>query len=142
MDAKTRARRALQLAPCPGWCLDCRKGGVQFDIPNAVETPGGPPLSMGEAIGSMTTSPPTWSDFEWIREQWRGPIVAKGVITADDAKRAVAAGVAGIIVSNHGGRQLDGAAESMPALVETLAAGGPHAEVPVQNGRAAGRGRG
>src|SRR3546814_17303557 len=88
MDAKTRARRALQLAPCPGWCLDCRKGGVQFDIPNAVETPGGPPLSMGEAIGSMTTSPPTWSDFEWIREQWRGPIVAKGVITADDAKRS------------------------------------------------------
>src|SRR3546814_957461 len=64
MDAKTMARLALQLAPCPGWFLDFRKGGVQFDIPNAVETPGGPPLSMGEAIGSMTTSPPTWSRSE------------------------------------------------------------------------------
>src|SRR3546814_16771321 len=89
---------------------------------------------MGEAIGSMTTSPPTWSDFEWIREQWRGPIVAKGVITADDAKRAVAAGVDGIIVSNHGGRQLDGVAASMPALVEIVDAVGHDVEVLVDGG--------
>lgn len=134
MDAATIARLALQLAPCPGWLLDFRKGGVAFDIPNAIDTPGGPPLSMGEAIASMSANAPTWEDYGWIREQWRGPILAKGVITVDDAKRALDAGVDGIVVSNHGGRQLDGVQASLTALVEIVDAVGGSVEVLVDGG--------
>jgi len=134
MDAKTMVRLAAQLAPCPGWLLDFRRGGLQFDIPNAVDSPGGPPLSMGEAIASMTANAPTWEDFAWIRERWSGPIVAKGLVTAEDAKRAVAVGVDGIVVSNHGGRQLDGVAPSISALVEVVDAVGDQVEVLVDGG--------
>lgn len=89
---------------------------------------------MGEAIASMTANAPSWEDFEWIRQQWRGPIAAKGVLTTDDARRAVDAGVDGIIVSNHGGRQLDGVAASLPALIEVAAAVGHQVEVLVDGG--------
>jgi len=134
MDAATVGRLALQLAPCPGWLLDFRRGGVAFDIPNAVDTPGGPPLSMGEAIASMSANAPTWGDFTWIREQWRGPLLAKGVITVDDAKQAVDAGVDGIVVSNHGGRQLDGVQASLTAMVDIVDAVGTSVEVLVDGG--------
>lgn len=134
MTPQSMARLAVQLAPHPGWFLDFRKGGLQFDIPNAVSAPGGPSMSMGEAIGSMTANTPTWDDFDWIRERWDGPILAKGLVTADDAKRAVDAGVDGVVVSNHGGRQLDGVAASLPALVSVVEAVGDQVEVLVDGG--------
>lgn len=134
MTPQTVARLAVQLAPHPGWFLDFRRGGLQFDIPNAVTVPGGPPLSMGAAIGSMTANAPTWDDFSWIRERWDGPILAKGLVTAEDARRAVDAGVSGVVVSNHGGRQLDGVAASLPALVEVVDAVGDRVEVLVDGG--------
>ena len=58
----------------------------------------------------------TWNDIDWVREHWKGPIVLKGVLDVDDARAAVSAGVDGIVVSNHGGRQLDGASSSITAL--------------------------
>jgi L-lactate dehydrogenase (cytochrome) len=58
----------------------------------------------------------SWKDIEWLRAQWDGPIVLKGILEADDAQRAVAIGVQGVVVSNHGGRQLDGAEASVDAL--------------------------
>ena len=64
----------------------------------------------------------TWSDLAWLREQTALPLLVKGVLTADDAQRAVAAGMNGVIVSNHGGRQVDGAIASLDALVEVRAA--------------------
>lgn len=134
IDPRTVARLAVQLAPCPGWLFDFRRGGLRFDVPNAVDAPGGRPLSMGEAIASMTANAPSWEDFEWIRQQWRGPVAAKGVLTTDDARRAVDAGVDAIIVSNHGGRQLDGVAASLPALAEVAAAVGDQVEVLVDGG--------
>lgn len=134
MAPRTMARLALQLVPHPGWLLGFRKGGLGFDIPNAVGTPGGAPLSMGEAIASMTANAPTWEDLAWIRERWTGPILAKGLVTPTDAQRAVAAGVDGIVVSNHGGRQLDGVAASLPALVEVVDAVGHSVEVLVDGG--------
>jgi isopentenyl diphosphate isomerase/L-lactate dehydrogenase-like FMN-dependent dehydrogenase len=60
----------------------------------------------------------TWNDLDWLREQTRLPILVKGVLTADDAKRALQHGVDGLIVSNHGGRQVDGAVAALDALVE------------------------
>jgi len=58
----------------------------------------------------------TWKDVEWVRSQWEGPLVIKGILDPDDAREAVAHGVDGIVVSNHGGRQLDGALSSARAL--------------------------
>ena len=134
MDPRTVVRLASQLAPCPTWLLGFRKGGLAFDIPNAVATPGGAPMSMGEAIQSMTANAPTWDDLAWIRSRWSGPVLAKGVLTAAEAKRAVAAGVDGIVVSNHGGRQLDGVSATLPALVEIVDAVGDQVEVLVDGG--------
>jgi L-lactate dehydrogenase (cytochrome) len=65
----------------------------------------------------------TWKDLEWVRSQWKGPLIVKGILDAEDASEAIAQGVDGIIVSNHGGRQLDGvpsAARALPAIAEAV----------------------
>jgi L-lactate dehydrogenase (cytochrome) len=76
----------------------------------------------------------TWKDFEWIRQAWRGPIVVKGVLTGEDANRAIGEGAAGIIVSNHGARQLDGVSATLRALPEVVRAVNGRAEVLVDGG--------
>jgi len=75
-----------------------------------------------------------WSDFEWIREQWSGPLYIKGVLDARDAVRAVDLGADGVVVSNHGGRQLDGAPASLDALPPIVAAVGDRADVLLDSG--------
>ena len=65
----------------------------------------------------------TWADLAWVREHWDGPIALKGVLHPDDARRAVDAGMEGIVVSNHGGRQIDGsiaALDALPGVVEAV----------------------
>jgi isopentenyl diphosphate isomerase/L-lactate dehydrogenase-like FMN-dependent dehydrogenase len=76
----------------------------------------------------------SWDDFKWIREAWGGPIVVKGVHTADDARRAIDHGAAAMVVSNHGGRQLDGVAPTLRVLPEVIAATRDQAEVLVDGG--------
>jgi isopentenyl diphosphate isomerase/L-lactate dehydrogenase-like FMN-dependent dehydrogenase len=75
-----------------------------------------------------------WQDLRWIREAWNGPIVVKGVHTAVDALRAADAGADAVIVSNHGGRQLDGVAPTLRVLPEVVAAVGGRLEVLVDGG--------
>ena len=75
-----------------------------------------------------------WEDFAWLRELTSLPLLTKGVLTAEDAMRAFDAGVDGIVVSNHGGRQVDGAVASLDALVEVRAAVGPDASVLMDGG--------
>jgi L-lactate dehydrogenase (cytochrome) len=76
----------------------------------------------------------TWADLRWIREAWRGPILVKGVLTGDDARRAVDEGAAAISVSNHGGRQLDGVPASLRALPEVVSAVNGRVEVLMDGG--------
>jgi len=76
----------------------------------------------------------TWEDFSWLRTIWSGPMVVKGIMTADDARRAVDLGAEALIVSNHGGRQLDGAGASLDALIEVVDAVGHRAEILVDGG--------
>ena len=71
----------------------------------------------------------TWNDFCWIRQVWAGPIVVKGILTGDDARRAIDEGAAAIVVSNHGGRQLDSVSPSIKALPEVASAVNGQAEV-------------
>src|SRR6185295_311 len=75
-----------------------------------------------------------WDDLRWLREVWSGPIVVKGVHTADDARRAVDAGASAVVVSNHGGRQLDGVAATLRVLPEVVAAVGGRIEVLLDGG--------
>src|SRR5260370_36529391 len=63
------------------------------------------PMSLMDVGSALSRAVVTWEDLKWIRETWRGPIIIKGVLTGDDAKRSVDEGAAAIVVSNHGGRE-------------------------------------
>jgi isopentenyl diphosphate isomerase/L-lactate dehydrogenase-like FMN-dependent dehydrogenase len=76
----------------------------------------------------------SWDDLAWMRDQWDGPFYIKGVLDADDAERAVSMGASGIVVSNHGGRQLDGAVASLDALPAIAARIGGKAEILLDGG--------
>ena len=82
----------------------------------------------------MGTPLPTWDDVRWLREQWDGPVMLKGVIRVDDAKRAVDAGVTAISVSNHGGNNLDGTPATIRALPAVADAVGDQVEVLLDGG--------
>ncbi len=96
--------------------------------------PGKGPLPAIDVQNSLRDSVVTWADLRWIREAWPGPVIAKGVITGDDALRALDEGVAGVVVSNHGGRQLDTCRPTARALPEVLNAVNGRAEVFVDGG--------
>ena len=101
-------------------------------FPNIVLKDGPMPYAdVGTALEQAMLS---WDDFRWIREAWPGPIVAKGVHTADDARRAIDAGAAAVVVSNHGGRQLDGVAPALRVLPEVVAAVNGQVEVLFDSG--------
>jgi isopentenyl diphosphate isomerase/L-lactate dehydrogenase-like FMN-dependent dehydrogenase len=137
MRANTRnaLRFAPQLLSHPRWFARFARDGLPFEIPNARHLgPGGsatPPAGIDTAL---ITAPPTWTDIAWLREQWRGPLVVKGVLTGDDARRAVDVGAQAVVVSNHGGRQLDGAPATIRVLPETARAVGADAEVLLDGG--------
>ena len=82
----------------------------------------------------MQTPPPTWEDVAWLRREWGGPFMLKGVTRVDDAKRAVDAGVSAISVSNHGGNNLDGTPATIRALQPVTKAVGDQVEVLLDGG--------
>jgi L-lactate dehydrogenase (cytochrome) len=87
---------------------------------------------VGAALEQSTVS---WADLAWIRDAWgSAPIVVKGILSGDDARRALDAGADSVVVSNHGGRQLDGVAPTLQALPEVVAAVGGRAEVYLDGG--------
>jgi isopentenyl diphosphate isomerase/L-lactate dehydrogenase-like FMN-dependent dehydrogenase len=92
------------------------------------------PLPAIDVQEALRHSVVTWADLKWIREVWPGHIVVKGVITGDDARRAIEAGANGLIVSNHGGRQLDTCLPTARALPEVLEAVKGQVEVLVDGG--------
>jgi L-lactate dehydrogenase (cytochrome) len=75
-----------------------------------------------------------WQDLRWIRDAWKGPLVVKGLLTGDDARRAIDAGANAVVVSNHGGRQLDGVSPTLRALPEVVAAVNGEIEVLIDSG--------
>jgi L-lactate dehydrogenase (cytochrome) len=105
----------------PGWLIDYLLDGGLPGLPNVV-IPGKGPMPLVDINAALAESAVTWADLRWIREHWKGPIVIKGVLTADDARRAVDEGAAALSVSNHGGRQLDGLPASLRALPEVVEA--------------------
>ncbi len=117
----------------PRWLTAYLLDGGPSSFPNIV-TPHGGPMLLREARTALQHSAITWSDLSWIREIWPGPIVIKGVLTRDDAMRALDVGAAAIVVSNHGGRQLDGVPATLCALPEVVEAVNNRAEILMDGG--------
>ncbi|AHC24272.1 MULTISPECIES: pre-mycofactocin synthase MftD [Mycobacteriaceae] len=120
MDLKTMIKMSPEVITKPRWFFSFAKHLRPPDlrVPNQGR-PGEPGPTFFEAYGQwMGTPPPTWEDVAWLREQWGGPFLLKGMVRVDDAKRAVDAGVSAITVSNHGGNNLD----STPAAIRCLPA--------------------
>ncbi|MGZ4354752.1 MAG: alpha-hydroxy acid oxidase [Gaiellaceae bacterium] len=92
------------------------------------------PVDPGTGLGAVTDEALTWRDLEWLRAVCHLPLVVKGILTAEDAELACDHGAAGILVSNHGGRQLDGVSASLDALPDVVEAVGGRAEVFVDGG--------
>jgi L-lactate dehydrogenase (cytochrome) len=107
-----------QMIARPGWLYGFFGDGGLMNFPNIVLDDG--PMGYADVGAALEASMTSWDDFKWIRDAWGGPIVAKGVHTADDARRAVAEGAAAIVVSNHGARQLDGVAPTIRVLPEVV----------------------
>ncbi len=122
-----------QFVTHPRWVMGYLGDGAPMTFPN-VQIPGVGAMPSRDVGAMLEQTVVTWADFRWIREAWNGPIVAKGVHTGDDARRAVDVGAQAVIVSNHGGRQLDGVPGSLRALPEVLEAIGDRAEVLVDGG--------
>src|SRR6202167_4042604 len=122
-----------QVLARPGWLTSFLLDGGLPALPNVV-IPGKGPMPLIDVAAALAESTVTWRDLKWIRELWRGPIVVKGVLTGDDARRAVDEGAAAISVSNHGGRQLDCVPASLRALPEVVKAVDGQTEILMDGG--------
>ncbi|EIT1283145.1 FMN-dependent L-lactate dehydrogenase LldD [Escherichia coli] len=118
-------RQYLQAVLHPRWALDVGIAGRPLSFGN-IETYTGHKMSMDDYMGFISKNfDPSiaWNDLEWIRDGWKGKLIIKGILVPEDAKNAVRLGADGIIVSNHGGRQLDGAiptARALPAIADAV----------------------
>ncbi|MBD1388651.1 FMN-dependent L-lactate dehydrogenase LldD [Neiella sp. HB171785] len=118
-------RRVVQAMTHPQWALDVGLLGKPHDLGN-ISAYRGHPTSLDDYIGWLGANfDPSicWQDLEWIRDFWDGPMIIKGILDADDAKDAVRFGADGIVVSNHGGRQLDGTlstTKALPAIADAV----------------------
>jgi isopentenyl diphosphate isomerase/L-lactate dehydrogenase-like FMN-dependent dehydrogenase len=105
----------------PAWIARCWRDGGLSKLPNVI-IPGQGPMDLVDVSAALARAAVTWHDLGWIRRLWPGPLVIKGVLTGDDARRAADEGATAVVVSNHGGRQLDGVPASLRALPEVVAA--------------------
>ncbi|ACT15146.1 MULTISPECIES: FMN-dependent L-lactate dehydrogenase LldD [Pectobacterium] len=118
-------RRVLQAMVHPQWAWDVGLNGKPHDLGN-VSAYRGTPTTLENYIGWLAEnfdSSISWQDLAWIREMWKGPMIIKGILDPEDAKEAVRFGADGIVVSNHGGRQLDGVlstAHALPAIADAV----------------------
>ena len=122
-----------QLLTKPRWLMSFLADGGLMKFPNVV-IPGEGPMTYADVTTALEQSMVSWQDLRWIRDAWNGRIVIKGVHTGDDARRAVDAGADALVVSNHGGRQLDGVAPTLCMLPEVLAAVDDRIEVLLDGG--------
>lgn len=122
------ARRFAQAVLRPRWAWDVGVMGRPHKLGNVAPVLGRR-SGLSDFFGWLAANfdpSVTWADLEWVRSEWKGPLIVKGVLDPDDARAAVQAGADGIVVSNHGGRQLDGVlstARALPAIVDAVGGG-------------------
>ncbi|HWC79976.1 MAG TPA: pre-mycofactocin synthase MftD [Pseudonocardiaceae bacterium] len=136
MDLRAMLKFAPEGVTRPRWLWDFARTGHVPDLttPNLTPPGGTAPTFFGAYGEWMQTPLPTWEDVAWLREQWDGPFMLKGVTRVDDAKRAVEAGVTAISVSNHGGNNLDGTPATIRALPAIADAVGEDVEIVLDGG--------
>ena len=117
----------------PGWLASFLLDGGVPKLENVV-VPGKGPMALLDVGAALASATVTWEDLRWIREVWSGPIVVKALLTGDDARRAIDEGARAVVVSNHGGRQLDSVSSTLRALPEVVAAVNGQIEVLMDGG--------
>ncbi len=120
LPPKLTLRSMLSFALHPSWSLPALTGS-KFDLANVshkIDALASGPMSLFDYIGAQFDRSVGWRDVEWLAREWNGPLSIKGVMTPEDARRSIGSGATGVMISNHGGRQLDGA----PAPVDQIAA--------------------
>lgn len=131
-------RAALAFAPDawnrPSWLWSLLRGGLAMPAPNAPRRADGSLLRVQDAGRLLAATPTGWDDLAWMRQRWQGPMVLKGVMRAADAQRAIDLGLDGVIVSNHGGKVLDGVPSTISVLPEIADAVGGRGEVLLDGG--------
>jgi L-lactate dehydrogenase (cytochrome) len=132
----SKAIRGLDLASHPRWIRDVPGRGKPLTFGNLEKAvpQARTPAAFREWVDKQFDPSVTWDDIAWVREHWSGPLVVKGILDPEDARRAVDAGVDGVVVSNHGGRQLDSVPSSVRALPEIVDAVGDQVEVLADGG--------
>lgn len=136
MRLRSLVRHVPEALTRPKWFLEWAKTGrpPQIGVPNFVQ-PGERVPDFFEAYGAWAgTPPPTWDDIAWLRDQWDGPFMVKGIMRVDEAKQAVSAGATAISVSNHGGNNLDGSPATIRVLPGIVDAVGSDVEVLLDGG--------
>jgi len=137
IDLKVALAHAPETIIKPRWLLDWLKsGGIPtLGVPNFPVSASDPVPGFFDAYGTwMQTPPASWDDVAWLRTQWDGPFMVKGINRADEARRAVDAGASAISVSSHGGNNLDGTPAPIRCLPEVVAAVGDQIEVVMDSG--------
>jgi (S)-mandelate dehydrogenase len=136
VPGKPTLRALLDAArhPCWVWEVLLRNGTPRFRNLEAFLPPGLTPMGASTVIPQLFDATICWDDISWIREHWRGKLLIKGVLSAADAERAAALGADGIVVSNHGGRQLDYCVAPIDVLQEIVAAVGTRVSVLIDSG--------
>jgi len=135
-DLATILQHAPEVSMRPGWLLSwVRSGGLPaLTVPNFTSGDG-KPMKFFDAYGTwMMTPPPSWDDLAWLRSQWDGPFMLKGITRVDDARKAVEAGFSAISVSNHGGNNLDTTPATIRLLPGIVEAVGDDIEVLIDGG--------
>jgi L-lactate dehydrogenase (cytochrome) len=131
-----KVRRGMDLVSHPRWLADVPVKGKPLTLGNIAEfaPDAGTPEDFKPFVASQFDPSVTWDDIAWVRHNWSGKLVVKGVLDPDDARRAVDAGVDGVVVSNHGGRQLDSVPSTAVALPGVVEAVGDQVEVLADGG--------
>jgi len=117
----------------PAWLISFLRDGGVPKLENIV-VPGLGPMPLMDVAAGLNRSAVTWGDFKWIRKLWQGPLVVKGILTREDARHAVDEGASAIVVSNHGGRQLDCVSPTLAVLHEVITAVDRKVEVLMDGG--------
>jgi L-lactate dehydrogenase (cytochrome) len=129
----TKLPYVSQVLSHPGWLFAHWRDGGMPKLENIV-VPGEGPMPLIDVTAALARSAVEWRDFQWLRKAWPGPLIVKGILTGDDARRSIDEGASAVVVSNHGGRQLDGVSATLRALPEVVAAVGSQAEVLMDGG--------
>ena len=128
-----KIRYSPQVLAHPAWLASFFLDGGVRPLPNVV-VPGSGPMPLIDVGAALAMSTIAWEDLRWIHDVWRGPVIIKGVLTGDDARRAIDEGATAVVVSNHGGRQLDGVQATLRALPEIVSAVDSQIEVLMDGG--------